>query len=362
MNGAHVDLVAVLRVAMRRWLVTVPVLLIAIGVGVWLERSVDPVYEAAGSLLVTAQSTDDRPSPGDVIDLSEVAERVRLGDEARELAAASPSTAVTLEPTSATVVQIVVEGPDAAAVSAAADDLADLVVADVDGVQTDAGIEEDERLTASRTAEIVDPQVDEDDDGETIFISAVGVQLDDPFAARENPLAADLATARIIQVVGQSDRARQLVDAADPQVADYSLELEDFDQAPLVDISVLAPTEADALEGFDTVVAVVDELLDERQATAGVPSFDRVSVEPLAAPGSADNVSPPVSVGLVVVLALGVVLALVLAVLRENVVARRSTAATDAVRASDTPPTDTAGGNGARATSPSPGSTWHGSP
>lgn len=317
------DLIGLLKLMLRRWLVVVPIVALAMVAAVLVHRDGDSLFEAQGTVLVTPRPPDATPSPAEVLDVAEIAEVVRLSDAARALVEPDGAASLSIEPTADNVLQVTLVGAQSDDVTSGVMAIAQLVIEQVESVQAGAGVIPDERVEADTLTEDI-TAVTETLDGETVFSATVGVLLDDTAATRDNPYAADRATGRLVQVAMESDAERSQVAGRSSEAIDYSITQQDFDTAPILELWVYGPTEGDALDGFDALVATMQDYLDTRQEQAGVATSSRVSIEVIAQPQSVEDVSPPISRTAAVTAALGIILALAAAVLTENIVNRRT--------------------------------------
>lgn len=317
------DLDGLLRLMLRRWKIVVPMLLVVVALAVSVHRGGESVYEASGSVLLSQQPSDRAIAPEDVLDVAEVAAVVRLSAEARALVEFDESSRLSIEPTAENVLQATVVGGVAADVSSALTAVAQLIVEQVEAVQSGAGVAPDERVEAVVLTEDVVP-VSQTVDGDTLFTATVGIMLDDRVVSRDNPYRPDRATGRLVQVAMESDAGRAEVAARSSDGITYSIIQDGNDPAAILEVAAYGPSGDEALTAFNVVVASIQDFLDTRQQQAGVPASSRIGVEVIALPEKVQNVSAPVSRAAAATLALGIVLTGLAAVLAENIGVRRS--------------------------------------
>ena len=316
------DLIGLIKLMLRHWLVVVPMLLLTVAIGASVHRGADSLYAARGSVLLTSNPVDGTAAPQDVLDIGEIAEVVRLSDQARSLVEFDERASFTIAPTADNVMEVTLVGGASEEVSSAVMGVAQLVIDRIEEVQADAGVAPDERVVGVVISEPVVPVARTLDD-ETVFEATVGVLLDDKAASRANPYEANRATSRLVQVALQSDAGRSQVAETSSEGIAFSITHDINDPAPILDLSVYGNSPAEALAGFDGLVGTMQDYLDGRQQLARVPHSSRISIEVIAQPVAVENVSPPVSRAAAAALALGIILAMVSAVMLENLAARR---------------------------------------
>lgn len=318
------DLVSLVKLVLRRWMVVVPILIVALAVAVNVQGSVESVFEAEGSAVIATAAYDQQAVPSDAVEPAELAEIVRLSDEVAELAAGPPELDITIVPAAANILQIVVSGDDEAVVTAGVGELVELVIARTQALQQEAGVSNEERIQARPLSEDIEAVAQTSVDDATVeYTAAVGLRFDDPTAGIENPYTANRATARLVEVAVQSDASRARVNELTGTTIDYAVTQEEFDQAPILQVMAYGTSEAAAIEGFGNVVETMGELLAQRQDRAGIPPSAQLAVEVVAAPQRARDVSPPIARTAAVTVALGALIALGAAILAENLNTRR---------------------------------------
>jgi hypothetical protein len=322
------DLVELLKVLVRQWWVAFPILVLAATVALLVEREAPDLYAASGSVVISEASVDPSQNPTLLTRPPLVARELRLSDEFETAALADETAELTVEVIDPDGLEIEVTGAPETQMEESATALADWAAERVAETQEEAGVPEAERINAELQRVDLVPTGGATETEQT-FTATATVLFDDPMADVTNPLAADLSTARLLQVSAMSDAGRQAVFARTDGQVDYEVSQDSNDRAPILEIATYASSESRAVSTFGDVVDVLAEDFDARQDSAGVRTAERLSLDVLAAPQRARDVSPPVSRPVVVVLALGVLSALLAAVLFENVRSRRHRGAVD---------------------------------
>lgn len=309
------DLLTVVQIVLRRWLVWVPVLIATIVVAVAVDRTIPPAYEAQGSVLLARPELDPSRFPQAATYLAGSLERIdagRLGGSSSEL---------TVNPIDRSVVEFVaVANTESTAVSAVGRAVTWLRE-DIESAQTEATVPESERLIVRENAAGIG--VTDLADGR--LSASLVVELIDPTAGASNPFNASEATGRVIEVAVESDAGQlRFEELAGPGIG-YRISQATRDAAPIMTITTTGADAQAVLAAFDQVRGLLDEELDRRQARAQVPLRQRVTVEVLAEPQRIEDVSPPLSRAVAGVVALGGLLALGLSLLVDGIAQRRAT-------------------------------------
>jgi len=313
------DLVSLLRIMVRWWIVVVPILVLTVVAAVLVNRSVDPVFEAAGSVLVAPPGFSSPEQPFGAFDIGEIAAAVREDDSLDELRDADELTDYTIDDTTDGLLQVIATGTSGPATEATADAVAALVVAELVAVQEEEQVDEAARVQPRLTTDEVIARQGTGDDGSERFVANVGVILDDSAVEVQNPYGPTPQTGRLLQVSVMSAEGQQRVRSLASQDLAFEIFQDWQDRAPILGVSTYGPSSEGALEGFEAVTQTLDDVLDERQERAGVPPGQRVLIEVIAAPGGARDVSPPVSRAVAVTVALGLVAAVGAALAIESV-------------------------------------------
>jgi hypothetical protein len=310
------DLLSILVVMVRRWYVSLPVLLVTFVAAVYLQASSEPRYEARGSVLLTEPQLDPSGLPASVVTTSHLIDRVEAGEAATAIGEAGGDFVIRGGDDGFEVVAIAASAEEA---QSAARSIQDQLVAAVEDLQVEAEIPQDERLRVSA----VSPVAATEQQTNGAFQATGTVFIEDPTADAMNPFAANNLTGRVLEVAVMSDAGRALVAERTSPGVSFRVTQNLPDAAPILEIATYGSVPDEVLAAFDQVATVVDEELDRRQARAEVPSTRRVRVEALAVPRSVVDVSPPVSRAVATIVALGLLLTPMLVVAVENLAARR---------------------------------------
>lgn len=312
------DLVSLVRIMVRRWVVVVPIVLLTLVGAVLLGRAADPLYEATGSILVSPSPAIAHGSSFDGFNVDEIAAAVRQDDALDELQAADELVDYVIDDGGDGVIQVVATGASDVATEATADTVAALVVAELTAAQEEQGVDEASRVQP-RVLEQAVAQDGTDEGGAEEFVATVGIVLEDNSFEVQNPYSATPPTGRLLQVAGMSAEGQERVINLASEITEFEINQEWQERAPILEIAAYGPSPEVAMQGFGAVTQVVSEILDERQARAGVPPRQRLVIDVLAAPGAAKDVSPPIDRSVAVAIALGLMAAGAAALVSESV-------------------------------------------
>lgn len=319
------DIISILQAVLRRWYITVPVVLSALLVAWLVGRNVPPQYEAQGEILLASPQMDPAGLPRTVVDVAELAGRLAVDDVRDRLVEGSATLEAVADATS---ISLVIASPSASEVDNTSQNVVEWVQKEVDERQHEAGIDPAERLRASATSvEISDEVVDTEDEGddESDYKVRTTITLQDPADAIVNPYGATNQTVRLLTVVVQSDEGRRRVEARTGADINYTLAQDPRDPAPIMGIWTYGSDPDAVLEGFDHVREVVAEELRAREERAAVTfASAQTRVETLAAPLTVTDVSPPIDRSVAVIVGLGGLVAVALALFVESVAQRRA--------------------------------------
>jgi hypothetical protein len=311
-----VDIISIVQAVLRRWYVSVPVVLVAAAGAFAIQTTTPSAYEATGQILLINPELDPSGLPITDVDLNEfvrlldsetVREAVTVG-EADYLARLDDQGAFVLTTTAP-------NRQDAEATVALVDEWARERVDELQREDVPDGERIQLRGGASATT-VRDDQTDE-------YISTAVFSLTDPTASSVNPLAASNATVRLLIVAVDNDAGRAELRARYGLAADYELTQSARDAAPIMGIVVTGTEPRTVLDAFETVRSEIAVELDSRQDRALVPQARRTRVETLAAPQTVRDISPPVSRAAAAVLGLGGLMAIALAIAIDGVAMRR---------------------------------------
>ena len=324
------DILTIARSVFRRWYVVLPIVVGAMAVAFYISSTIPPQYEARGQILLASPDLDPSNLPRSSVDLSELAGQLvtdavqaplLVGDTSLEVSASGDSLSLVLRSSSPT------------------DSLASNqnVVAwlneQVEDRQEDGGFEPDERVVLrSATQELGEEGAlpDGESDGGAASADeatvATTVQIDDPAARVVNPFGASNQTARVLTVAIQSDEGRRRVaERTGPGVA-FTLGQDARDAAAILTVTTIGADPQAVLDAYDHVTAEIRASLAEREERAEVPPTRRTRIEPIAAPQTVSDVSPPLDRSVAAIIGLGGLAAVALAVMLDSFAGRQRAA------------------------------------
>lgn len=306
------DLLTIARVVLRRWYVSLP-LIIATGVFAFmLQGNVPSQHYTNGSLLISDSQFDPTRIPDPVAIMDEAMLAVT---ESGELdAIGGGGTNLNIAPIGEATVEVAATADSATAAERSVRDglalleenVARLKVVDEDSVNS---LVETQLLTPAVVAEAV---------AGGRFRAAGSVRAIDPTLDMVNPYPAGGSTVRVLQVAAMSDAGAARVTELTGTEISYTITSEPHDAAPIMAVGIRGPDPAAVLLGFDAIKQVMTEELTDRQDRAGVLPLRRLTIETLAQPQSVVDESPPLNRLVAVVAALGLVTAVGLALAAES--------------------------------------------
>ena len=315
------DLVTLLQLMIRRWWVTVPILIATVVATANVQSDAPKEYEVSGTVLIATPDLDSTRLPLTVVDVSSAVAQVSDEETADRAVAADGTDDFQVRRVSPTRVEVRVRasGPEA---TTTAEFVLDELAAIVLERQETADLPVAERLVP--IAEVFEPDADVPDDLDTEVPegTTLGVlELYDPAADFENPYSADADTAQVLRFAAESDLARQrMVDLIGTEDIEFEVSAEGG--PGILAITALAPTPEASLGLFDGITDFLAEQLDVRQQRAGVPTTRTLRIEVLAAAEEVADVSPPLDRLAVAVFTLGGLMMVGLVLLVENLAPR----------------------------------------
>ncbi len=310
------DIITIVLTVLRRWLLVVPILLVALAVAAVAESRADPEFSAFGSVLLSHPELDPSRLPLTRMEVDGVLADVEVAAADGELPVGG--TEVTILQTGEQTVEVVAVGASDEEVTEGTRALLDAISSRIAQIQQDKEVPSEERTEVVE----VDRQLSDSEDLAQVEMVRT-LYLDDPTVGIDNPFGASAETARVLEVALESDAGRLALAQDVGHQVDFDISQADRDAAPIVGIETLASSQEQALADFSHVVDSLTAELDARQARALIPESRRVVVEVLAAPQSVEDISPPISRLAVAIVGLGGLLAVGLALLVESVMARR---------------------------------------
>ena len=322
------DILTIALSVLRRWYITVPVMVATVAIAFYVNSTIPPQYEASGQILLASPDLDPSNLPRSSIDLGSLAgqlntEAVRsplqVGDSDIEASAAADS------------LSLVVTADSPADAQATTDNVIDWLAQQVDQRQEDQGFIAAERIRLQASTQEIDSEETQELDADPSAAGAApegavlvtAITLDDPAARVSNPYGASNQTGRILTVAVQSDEGRRAVAQRAGSSVDFTIGQNARDAAPILTITTYGADPGAVLEAFDHVADEVETTLSDREERAEVPPTRRTRIEPIAVPQSVTDVSPPLDRSVAAIIGLGGLLALALVVMVDSLQARR---------------------------------------
>ena len=310
------DLLTIIQTVLRRWYVTVPVLLATFGLAFYVQTNIPPEYEARGSVLLEEPRFDPSRLPASFVNAGAIIDRFEEGDAATTLPVGDAQ--VVPQARDSSTLEITAIGSDPNDVESSTTAAMDWVSTEVAALQQEENVAEEERLRVSVLTPVV---VAEPQPGGSY--QAVGVViLRDPASGTENPYQAGGGTTSLLRAVVTSDTGRARVNRATAPAVDFDVSVPRENTA-IISITTTGPDPAGVINAFDVVRDVIAEELDARQERADVPGSRRIVIADLARPEVVRDVSPPLSRAVAAIVGAGGLLALGLAIAVESIVSRR---------------------------------------
>jgi hypothetical protein len=307
-----VDLLTLAWVVLRRWYITVPVLVGTALIAAYLQTQVPPQYEARGAVLLESPEANPADLPISLIELDALAAIVAAE------ASSGAADDVEVQTTSATSADILVTAPTARQAQSAMSGIVSQLTEAIVAVQDGADVPEADRVRLTAPPGLAPTDMLDDES----FQAAVSVTVFDPAAQVNNPYPPGGTTAQLLEIAVTSDAGRARVAELTGTGVGFSLSTSSR-EGSIIDITTLGSDPNAVREAFEPVRAVMAEELQVRQDRAEVPRSRHIGVEVLAAPQSAVDVSPPIDRAVAATVALGGLLAIALAISFDGVASRR---------------------------------------
>ncbi len=309
------DILSLVATVFKRWRVTVPIVLVALGAAFYVHTNIPPEYEAEGQVLLASPDLDPAGLPRIVVNLGEVAGEAATAQAQEEMIEGSAELAITARVRTLT---IDVSGPTADVVEGTYTNAVGWLGEAIAQRQDDAGIAVEEQVILQQNGAA---DIGERDEGG--FQVTGQLEIVDPLAGTPNPFGANNATARILIVAVQSDAGESAVAARTGPDVEFSVGQNTRDAAPIIDISTVGPDPQRVIEAFDHVADVLEADLTERETRAEVPETRRTRIERIAAPQDVTDVSPPLDRSVAAIVGFGGILAVIVAVVLESIASRK---------------------------------------
>ena len=309
------DILSLVGTVVRRWYVTVPIVLAALGVAFYVNSNIPPEYQAEGQVLLASPDLDPAGLPRAVVNLGEVAGEAATEQARGEMIEGGAELVITA--TVATL-EIDVTGPAADVVEGTYTNAVRWLSDTIARRQDDAGINLEEQLILQQDggAEVREREVGG-------FALTGRLELVDPAAGRPNPFGANNPTARILIVAIQSDAGRSAVAELTGPEVDFTVGQDARDAAPIIGITTVGADPVRVIEAYDHVADVLEAELGTREERAEVPESRRTRIERIATPESVSDISPPLDRSVAAIIGLGGMLAVIVAVALESLAARK---------------------------------------
>jgi hypothetical protein len=320
------DIITLLKIMRRRWLVVVPVLVVAATAGALLVGRERTQYTATGTVLLMVNSQTARTAGGNdevapslaSVALASALQRPPVRDELTARNLTSDYDAVA-DPEAA-VVTVSVTGDDAQDVLDTAHVLAEMapaVLGQVTGSEAASSVRVDV-LGAPVLADVTfDPTTGKYSVDVTLAVASTGT-VGNPFPPSGSTMVTLAELARRLDVL---EAVRDVVPSGEYNVSDSSRST-----APILAITTLADQAADVPRAWSIVVDQLESRLAQLQTDAGVPVDEQTVLTTLVPPQevlrtSSSIVRPAAAVGL-----LGISAACGAAILTDLVLERRKQA------------------------------------
>lgn len=328
------DILTIARSVFRRWYVVVPIVAGALAVAFYMNSTIPPQYEAQGQILLASPDLDPSNLPRSFVDLGELAGLLVTDAVQAPLLAGDASIDVSA---SGDTLALVVSSSSPTDSRTTNQNIIAWLGEQVEDRQADEDFEAGERLVLQSATQAIEDADEPLSDDEAEFGGAASVdgaelattiQLDDPAARVVNPFGASNQTARVLTVAIQSDEGRRRVAERSGPGVSFSLGQDARDAAAIMTITTVGADPQAVLDAFDHVTAELRTSLADREARAEVPPTRRTRIEPIAAPQSVIDVSPPLDRSVAAIIGLGGLAAIAVAVMIDSIAARRRPKAT----------------------------------
>lgn len=310
------DLLTLIRIVLRRWYVTMPVLLVAFGLALYVQSTIPEKYEARGSVLLEDPRLDPSRLPASFVHTGAILDRFEESDAPTVVA--TGDTRVVPRPRDRWTLEITAVGSDPNDVESSVRATMDWVSAEVANLQDEEDVAEEERLRVS----ILTPAVAAEPQPGGNYEAVGEVILRDPADGIDNPYTAGGGTTSLLQAVVGSDSGRARVNERTAPGVGFDIATT-RDNASIIMITTTGSDPAALFDAFDVVRDALASELDARQERAGVLESRRIIITDLARPQAVVDVSPPLSRAVAAIIGLGGLVALGLAVAVESIADRR---------------------------------------
>lgn len=315
------DILTVLRTIVRRWLVVVPIIIITAAMAFSVGSGIKPEYGMSGTVLLASESglapaTSDSVAVVTGPVLAEVLRSAAVGKRMADAGAAVPY-AVEVDPATS-ILRVTAAGREGPANIRTVEVVLDSLDEELALLEQTAGVPDRNRASVRLLSRPTgQPGAGVPSASGSAFLVSTGI-------GRPNQYPANDYTARIVTELMLADESRRKVGDRAGGVANFTLTAQQRDAAPILSISVrgLDPRRTEAT--FEAVVGTAGDLLDSRQAAAGVDEKSRTRLLPLNIPARATRTSGTVVKSVATVVGLGLIAAATAAILTESFVVGRA--------------------------------------
>lgn len=315
------DLLALLRLTLRRWIVVVPVLLLTALAGAWMVTNRSVAYEVKGVELLVSQTDESGFSPLSAPVAAEVLTDLLEQPSVRSQTAAaglSDSYTASVSATGAAVRLTVTADTAELATQTAASLIERAPTLLTSGV----GEELAQSVTIRPLAEPSTDDAESNSMGEYVTTSSI-VITENPVVTT-NPFPPTAATVSLLLPVASASSLTSEIEGLDPTAAfSATTDMDPQRSVPFFTIDVTASTPDLASEIFDTTLQSMNDELARIQDDSHVPDRIRTLIRPLVPPSAPTEALSSLVRPLAGVVVLGGGLAAALAVLVESIVAGR---------------------------------------
>jgi len=323
------DLLKLIQIVLRRWYLTVPILLASFGLGAYVQSVTPAEYDAAGSLILEEARFDPSRLATSVVNAGEIVARFEATDMPSRLG--ENDTQLVLQGRDSLTLEVRAAGSARAAVESSVEDAIEWISSEVETLQDDEEIREAERLRVAVLTPLISAEPLPNGNFEALGV----VALRDPAAGVTNPYDAGGGTTSVLIAVVDTDAGEARVSSSLGEDVSFTLVSSRENQA-IISVSALANDPAVAIAAYNEVREELDAELDRRQARASVPPSQRIIVADLSPPTEAVDVSPPLNRSVAAIILAGGLFAVGLAVLVDGISRRRTLAELETRSSSDT--------------------------
>jgi hypothetical protein len=305
----HVSLIALL---WRQRRITLPILALTVVASVVAQVTAPPHYRAVGSVVLATSSQDPSRLPESIAQVSDaMAEMQRAEVRDTFLVEDADFSASMLDRTTLVV----------GASARRADAAEETVTAAVTWLRT--AIEERQDLADIPPGDrlegrLLTPTVVARRTAAGTYAAEAVVWVDGLSGAQQNPYQASPVTTRLLSLSLASTEGRETIATRIGPNITYIVAHDPWGPLPTLDIVTEGPDRRQVIEAFAAITTVLQLELEGRQSRAQVPLAQRIFVDVLAQPATAEDTSPAVSPLAVVVAMLGLALAGGAAAVRER--------------------------------------------